>query len=176
MGLFVLNILLALAWGAVIGSFEPPTLMLGYAMGMLSIWLLRGHWGSDPYFIRLFRLVKLAGLFLLDLVTSSVKVARVVLTPGFAAKPGIISVPLRVETPAQITLLANMITLTPGTLSLDVTTDQKRLYIHAMEVADPEELRAEIRDGFERRIIETFADKAATARAGQARSDREGSS
>jgi multicomponent Na+:H+ antiporter subunit E len=65
-----------------------------------------------------------------------------------------VAIPLDVETDVEITLLANLITLTPGTLSMDISDDRKVLYVHAMYVDDPEALRAEIKNGFERRVLE----------------------
>ena len=66
------------------------------------------------------------------------------------------SVPLRVDRDFEITLLANLITLTPGTLSVDVSDDRSTLYIHAIHVPDPDELREDIAGGFEQRILEAF--------------------
>ena len=69
-------------------------------------------------------------------------------------RPGVIGIPLDAKTDLEITMLANVISLTPGTLSLDVSPDRKTLYIHAMYVVDPDELRREIKDGLERRLME----------------------
>jgi multicomponent Na+:H+ antiporter subunit E len=81
-------------------------------------------------------------------------VAFDVVTPRNYMKPGIIGIPLDAETDLEITLLANFITLTPGTLSLDVSTDKKTLYIHAMYVEDKEAFIRSIKDGFERRLLD----------------------
>jgi multicomponent Na+:H+ antiporter subunit E len=69
-------------------------------------------------------------------------------------RPAIIAYPLTVTTDAQITLLANMITLTPGTLSVDVSDDRKWLYVHAIDVASKEALIGDIAAGFETKILE----------------------
>ena len=66
------------------------------------------------------------------------------------------AVPLEVTSPAAITLLANLITLTPGTLSLDVAPNGRVLYVHAMHVQDAGAFRREIKEGFERYIKEIF--------------------
>jgi multicomponent Na+:H+ antiporter subunit E len=71
--------------------------------------------------------------------------------------PGVIAVPLDARTDAEITLLANLITLTPGTLSIDVSADRKVLYIHTMDLGDdPVRFRREIKEGFERRLLEVM--------------------
>ncbi len=68
-------------------------------------------------------------------------------------RPAIIAYPLTVTTDAQITLLANMITLTPGTLSVDVSRDRKTLFIHAIDIADREALIGRIAAGFETKVL-----------------------
>ncbi len=90
--------------------------------------------------------------FVWELVLANLKVARDVLMPVKRLRPAVVAVPLDLETDWQITLLAILITLTPGTLSLDVSTDRRVLFIHAMHVDDPDALRREIKSGFERRI------------------------
>jgi multicomponent Na+:H+ antiporter subunit E len=75
------------------------------------------------------------------------------MTPNLYVKPGIIKIPLDVETNVEISLLANLITLTPGTLSIDVSDDKKVLYVHTMYVEDKEKFIREIKDGFEKRIL-----------------------
>lgn len=71
-------------------------------------------------------------------------------------RPGIIAIPLDARTNEEITVLANLITLTPGSMSLDVSPDRRHLYVHLMYVDDLEESRMEIKRGFERRTLELF--------------------
>jgi multicomponent Na+:H+ antiporter subunit E len=94
--------------------------------------------------------------FLWELIKSNVRVAYDVLTPGFRMRPAIIAIPLEAHTDFEITLLANLITLTPGTLSLDISSDRRTLYIHAMYVDDVEQVRKEIKEGFERHLLEVM--------------------
>lgn len=84
---------------------------------------------------------------------SALRVAWLVVQPKLRLRPAIIAYPLTVTTDAQITLLANMITLTPGTLSVDVSADRRILYIHAIDVADREALVGDIAVGFETRVL-----------------------
>lgn len=154
--LFPVNLLLALAWVAVTGSFSLLNLLFGFALGALSLWLIREQVGAQSYFGRARRVVGLAALFLYELVISSVRVAWMVIHPRISLRPGIIAFPLQVTRDAEITLLANLITLTPGTLSVDVSPDRRFLYIHAVDVPDSEALKRDIASGFERKIIEAF--------------------
>ena len=154
--LFPVNLLLALAWVAVTGSFTLLNLLFGFGLGALGIWLIREQVQAQSYFGRARRTVGLAALFLYELVISSLRVAWIVIHPRMPLRPGIIAFPLRVKRDAEITLLANLITLTPGTLSIDVSEDRRFLYIHAVDVPDSEALKREIASGFERKIIEVF--------------------
>ena len=150
---FLLNLLLALLWAAINGSMAGPDLLVGFVVGFLALRLLRVA-GAEKYVAKLPHSLVFAGYFLWELVLANVQVAWEVLTPGVRRRPGVIAVPLRASTDAEITLLATVITLTPGTLSLDVSDDRSTLYVHALFADDPEGLRRQIRDGFEQRVLE----------------------
>lgn len=153
--LFVLNIALAISWAALNGSFTLTSLGVGFVLGSIGIYLTRSLYpGGDRYFSRSIKWTKLILLFLYELLVSSIQVTREVLTTQNKARPGIIAVPLTVRREMDIFLLTNMITLTPGTLSLDVTEDRDKLYIHAMFADDADGIRQQIRDGMERWVIE----------------------
>lgn len=105
---------------------------------------------------RSIKIAALAWLFLVELVVSAVKVSLLALSPRLRLRPAIVAYPLTVTSDAEITLLANLITLTPGTLSVDVSEDRKTLFIHAIDVADGEELIGAIAGGFETKVLEVF--------------------
>jgi len=154
--LFLVNVLLALTWAAVTGSFSPANFAFGFVLAAVALWLIREGSGDRVYVIRLWRILALAGAFLLELVLSALRVARLALSPRLSLRPGIIAYPLTVTNDAGIALLANLITLTPGTLSVDVSEDRRTLFIHAVDARDVEGTIASIRSGFERRILEVF--------------------
>ena len=95
----------------------------------------------------------LSGLLLKELVLSALSVSWLVLQPRPRLRPGIIAYPLSLTSDAQITLLANMITLTPGTLSVDVSADRKTLYIHAIDIDSRDALIGRIAAGFETKVL-----------------------
>ncbi len=142
--------------GAVTGSFSVVNLAFGYVLGLGALYLIREQINTGGYFRRASRVIGLILLFLYELVISAWRVARIVVRPKLDLNPGFIAFPLTVESDFEIALLANLITLTPGTLSVDVSEDRKVLYIHCIDVPDPEGTIEDIRNGFERKIMEAF--------------------
>jgi len=157
MNLLTLNLVLAFIWGAITGSYQLPNLLFGFAMGYAALWLLRGQFQSK-YFLRTHRVISLLLTFIYELIVSSLTVARDVLSPRMDFKPGIVAIPLDAEDDFHIMLFANLITLTPGTMSVDVSDDKSTLYVHAMRLEDdPSALVADMKETFEARIVETMS-------------------
>lgn len=154
MSLLAVHLLLALGWAAVNGSFSLLSLVVGLVVGGLVLWIVRPLYGPTRYFSNVADTVRLAGFFVWELVVSCLQVAHDVLTPTHYSRPGVIAVPLDAETAFEITAVANLITLTPGTMTLDVSEDRRTLWVHAMFVDDPDALRAALKQGMERRVLE----------------------
>lgn len=149
---YLLSILvLALAWVAVTGSFTFPNLLAGVALAFL-VMLISRHRSSFPR--KTWLLVVFIAAFLVELIRANFRVARDVLSPRPRIAPGVMAVHLNAVTDAEITVIANLISLTPGTLSLDVSDDRQFLYVHSMYLDDPEELQRSITEGVERRTLE----------------------
>jgi multicomponent Na+:H+ antiporter subunit E len=89
-----------------------------------------------------------------EIIRSSLQVAHAVVSVTSRIKPGVILFPLDAATDSEIFILANTITLTPGTITIDVSDDRKFLYIHALFIDDAVAFRSVIKRGFERRILE----------------------
>ena len=153
-----LAIILALIWASITGNFSLPNLILGGIVSFLALWLVRKDVSTPYYFRKLKLAISLALLFFYELLLSAFRVAALVLSPNLKAKlkPGIIAFPLTAKSDVEITLLANLITLTPGTLSVDVSEDRTKLYVHAISVPDKQALIDDIAKGFEAKIIEVF--------------------
>lgn len=156
MSLLLVNLLLMLAWGAMTGSFTEVNLIFGFALGFFAIWLIREQIGTGGYFGRSLRVFSLFALFLKELAMSAVRVALIVMRPNLDVHPGIFAFELTIDRDFEIALLANLITLTPGTLSVDVSADRKFLYVHALDCSDIEAAKKDIAEGFERKILEAF--------------------
>ncbi len=154
--LFIFNLLLAIVWVAVTGSASFINLVFGFVLAAIALAIVRSSYGGVLYLGRARRILALLVLFICELAKSVWAVAVAVMSPRIDVKPGIFAFPLTVDRDFEITLLANLITLTPGTLSVDVSDDRKMLYVHALDCSDPEAIRRGIADGFERRIMEAF--------------------
>lgn len=156
MNLFMLNLFFALGFSAVRGHFTLTGLMTGFAVGYAALWVSKPLYPDATYFVRVPRVLQLIGYFLYELVLSNFKVMWEVITPRHSSRPGIIGIELSARTDMEIMLVANMISLTPGTLSLDITDDRRVLYVHFMFLEDPDKARRDIKEGLERRVLEAL--------------------
>lgn len=153
-GMFAGNLMLSLVWVAMTGRFDVVNLLLGFAFGFIVLFLLQRVVGRSSYFTKSAVLVRFVVFYLADVLRSNIQVAADVVTPASRARPCIVAVPLDARTDVEITLLANLITMTPGSLAIDVADDRSVVYVHAMYVDDPDELRRAIKEDLERRVLE----------------------
>lgn len=158
MNLLFVNGALALIWTALTGAFNPGNLLLGFLIGYLMLFLTRRVYGPTLYFSKVIQIVRFILYFLWELLVANLRVAVDILRPGPPRiQPRVIAVPLDVCSDLEITLLANTIALTPGSLSLDVSDVTKRpcyLYVHHMYAPDRELTRQQIKQGFERLVLD----------------------
>jgi multicomponent Na+:H+ antiporter subunit E len=164
-----LNVLLALAWMVMNNSYGVADLLVGLLFSFLVLRLSWRGFSDEPFSLRRFfsvrskrphvqttRWLRFIAFGFVEIVKSNIAVATTVLAPKLTLRPGIVAIPLDLKSDEGITTLANLITLTPGTVSLDVSSDRKTLYIHALDVADAEALRRETKAVFERRVQELW--------------------
>ncbi|MBA3313623.1 MAG: Na+/H+ antiporter subunit E [Planctomycetaceae bacterium] len=150
---FLWNIFLAAVWTAAWGGFTLLNLAVGFVLGYAVLSLGGDLFGSRSYSARLPRLIEFLLYFAWEVLVANLRLAYDVITPRHRMRPGVIAVPLEAETDGEILLLASVITLTPGTLSLDVSPDRKFLYVHSMYILDAEDEKRKLKHGFERRIL-----------------------
>jgi multicomponent Na+:H+ antiporter subunit E len=127
--------LLAVLWVVLTGSITPLNWGAGFLLGLGILWLTRTlhgwlHYPSWPW-----RLVRFAVLYVRELWLAGIRIAHDVVTPTLQNKPAIVAMPLAARTPLEITIVANLISLTPGSLSLDVSPDRRTLFLHVMGVS-----------------------------------------
>jgi multicomponent Na+:H+ antiporter subunit E len=167
--LLVLNFVLAVIWMALQRSFALVDFAVGFGLGFGIIAMTQpvlrelrpidttphdNRPGSYP--MQTWRAFSLFFYALWSILKSSIEVALIVIRPKLDIQPGIVAIPLDVRSDLGITLLANLITLTPGTVSLDMSTDRRTLYVHSINIDDPDALRDDIKQNFERRVMELF--------------------
>lgn len=149
------NILLAIAWAALQGRFSLSNLVVGYLLGYAILAALaRGGVVAPTYRKKVRAVFSLAGFLFTAFVAANARMAIDVLRPQRKLSPGIVSVPLDARDDAEILMLTTLINLTPGTIAVDVSNDRRTLYLHVMHVSSPEAVRAEIKNDFERRVLE----------------------
>jgi multicomponent Na+:H+ antiporter subunit E len=151
---FVSNLLLAFLWAAATATFSFANLVVGFALGYAFLVLGQPVLGRSRYFGKAFALVAFAVFFVKEVIRANLLLAYDVITPSHRLQAGVVAVPLRARTDLEITVLANLLSLTPGTLSLDVSDDRRVLYVHAMFRRDPDEVRRSIAEGLEARVLE----------------------
>jgi len=149
---FGLNLMLAVIWCLVTGAFTPWNFIAGTAIGALIVSGMHLAAGRKPYLVRIFDLARFAMYFVTILVQSNWVVAKAAMNPGSPMRPRIIRYSVEGMTPGQRLVLSSAITLTPGTLTVDISPDGKWLYLHCMfaenrarAVADIDELAHKLR-------------------------------
>ena len=153
---FILNIFLAIGFSAILGQFTLSGFIAGFIVGYFALWLTEPLYGDVRYFRLLPRALVLICYFIKELFVSNIRVLWEIVTPTHTSRPGIVGVPLDAKSDLEIMLVANLVSLTPGTLSIDVSDDKRTLYVHVMFLDDIEEVRRSIKEGLEKRVLEVL--------------------
>ncbi|NWQ42060.1 Na+/H+ antiporter subunit E [Bacillus sp. EB106-08-02-XG196] len=150
----LLNVVLAFLWMFIKVSYDPISFIKGYIFGLVIIFVLRRSFGSRFYLFRLWSFIKLIFIFIKELILSNIAIVKVVLKPKLDMRPAIFAMDTELTRDWQITLLSSLITLTPGTLVIDVSEDNRTLFIHAMNIGEVEDEINSIKNSFEKAILE----------------------
>jgi multicomponent Na+:H+ antiporter subunit E len=150
----LLNVFLSLIWMFLKDDYSPSTFLIGYLLGLLLLLAYRSFFNERFYLLRVKAVIILLLLFLKELVLSNISVLKHVLKPKLDIRPGIFALETELTKDWEITTLANLITLTPGTLVVDVSLDSRILYIHAIDIAEKHEAIDSIKNSFEKAIME----------------------
>lgn len=152
MGQFLANVAIALIWAFLNNSYSAATLLSGYIVGMLLIFFFGRTQDKHFYMVKVWRIVKLFFIFMRELIIACCQVLVLVIGGTKKINPGIIEYRTELCTPMQITMLANMITLTPGTLTMEISADNKLLFIHVLKLDNANAIRDGIKRNFEDNI------------------------
>lgn len=150
----VLNIIIAIMWMFLSETYTFTTFFVGYILGIFLIFIMRRFISKPFYLNKVWKALLLILLFIRELIVSSIDIVKFVYKKDLDNRPGIFALPLEVKGDWEVTILANLISLTPGTLSLAVSDDQETLYIHAMDIPDIESSITDIKETFEKAIME----------------------
>jgi len=158
----IVFVLGSLVWFALTDIKDIQEVITGIVIALL-ISLLAGHFlvvnqTSRGVLKRLLYLVIYIFRFLWELIKANLNVAYLVIHPKLPIKPGIVKIKTKLTKDSALTLLGNSITLTPGTMTVDINEDKKELYIHWIYVKEVQEDKAtqEISQNFERILTEIF--------------------
>jgi len=151
-----LSLLLAAVWLLVRQSLAPVDLIWAAVLGLVVPRLVFGFIGPAARPHGLLRIVRFAGVVVWDIVVSNVTVARIVLMPGSNPQPAWVPVQLDTHHPTVVTLVATVITMTPGTVSCVIDDEHSLIWVHALDCDDPQALAAQIKQRYEHALREIF--------------------
>lgn len=143
MNWFFAHLLFSLIWAALLGSYDLATLLSGFVVGYLLLWLTLKE-PTAPYRRRVLAVVRFFLFYLKEILLSNLRIAGDVLRTKPAIRPGIVAVDVTGLDERSAVVVANLITMTPGTLSLDLSEDGRRLYVHCLYLDDPEATRRDM--------------------------------
>ncbi len=153
----ILTVLLTLSWLFLAASWTLNSLLFGLGLGLIIPFVTQPYWPNRPRLRKPLMIAEYLAVVLWDIVIANVIVARIVLFKRNADRqPNWVTVPLDLKSPEAITMLAGTITMTPGTLTADVSSEGHALLVHCLDAPDPEAVRDEIKNSYERRLKEIF--------------------
>ncbi|MDZ4204903.1 MAG: Na+/H+ antiporter subunit E [Bacteroidales bacterium] len=156
MKMFLTNVFLMLVWIFLTMKVNLVNMLFGFLLGFLVLWLIYSKTHHRGYFTRIPKILDFLATFIWQIIVGSVKIAWDIATPHHYMKPGIIALPLSAETDIEITLLANVITFTPGTMSIDVSSDRKILYVYTVYIDSEAKVIASIKNTLEKKLLEAM--------------------
>lgn len=150
----VVNLIISFMWMFLSESYTLLTFALGYIVGIILLLVLNRFFEERFYLERFHKIVLLFYIFIRELILSNIDVVKLVYAKNPNFEPGIFAMPIDVKKNWEITLLANLITLTPGTLSIAISDDNTSIFIHAMHIDEKEQSIYDIKNTFEKAIME----------------------
>ena len=153
----LLTLTLIVVWQMLVNKLTLGNLLLGTILGLIIPIITSPYWPNRPRLRSVPRIISYVLLVIWDIIVANFQVAYIVLFKANAnIKPAWISIPLDLRTPEAITVLAGTITLTPGTVSSDLSADGRSLLVHCLDAPDPDAVRDDIKNRYERRLKEIF--------------------
>jgi multicomponent Na+:H+ antiporter subunit E len=151
---FLMNLLLSFIWVALTGEMLYTNFLFGFLLGFGILWIMNRAEEDQRYFTRVPKTLLLLLSFVYQMIKANIQVAYDVITPRYFFKPGIVRYPMNARSDLEINLLSTFISLTPGTLILDISEDKKTLYIHVMYLKDKQSFIKETKNKIEKKLLE----------------------
>ena len=152
-----LTLLLTVVWLLLANAYTINSLVFGLLMGLVIPWITAPYWPDRPVIRNVPGIIEYIAIVLWDIIKSNIAVAKIVLfVPNDKLRPAWVTVPLDLHEPEAITVLAGTITMTPGTLTAELAADGHSLLVHCLHAPDPDGVRDEIKERYERRLKEIF--------------------
>lgn len=150
----LLNFMIAFLWMFLNNDWMASGFIVGYLLGIAILFGLRRFFNERLYLGKGWALIKLAVLLLRELVVSSYVVVKAVLRPKLDIRPAILMYTTELKSDWEVAVLITLLCLIPGSVVLEVSKDNRTLYIHAMDIRDAEQFKDNIRNTYERAILE----------------------
>lgn len=152
-----LSITLVILWMLLVNQFKVGSLVMALILATVIPLLTAAWWPDRPRIRHPLRLASYGLLVLWDVIVANFQVARIILfMPSDSIRSAWIAVPLDLRSPEAITLLAGTITMTPGTLTADMSSCGRVLLIHSLHAPDPNAIRDDIKSRYEARLKRIF--------------------
>lgn len=152
-----LSLAIPVVWILLLNTVSPGAILVGIILGIGLPFYTRRFWPQRLRMRQPWRLAAYASVVLLDIVLANIDVIRLVLfRRARSLRPAFVSVPLDIETPEAILIFVATISLTPGTIGADLSADGRAILVHGLDVPDPDGLVRELKDRYERRLLEIF--------------------
>jgi len=152
-----LTLILIVVWCLLSQAFTLGTVVFGTILGIILPFVTAAFWPDRPKISNPFKLLVYVVIVIYDIIVANVVVAAIILFKSNAARrPAWVPIPLELKSPEAITVLAGTITLTPGTVSVDLSEDGRSLLVHALDAPDPDGVRDDIKSRYESRLKEIF--------------------
>ncbi|SMC86525.1 Na+/H+ antiporter subunit E [Primorskyibacter flagellatus] len=153
----LLTLTLIVVWQMLVNKLTPGNLLLGLILGLTIPFVTAAYWPNRARLRNPVGIVAYVCIVIWDIIVANIEVAYIILFKSNAnTHPAWITIPLELRTPEAITVLAGTITLTPGTVSSDLSGDGGALLVHCLDAPDPDAVRDQIKDRYERRLKEIF--------------------
>lgn len=155
---FTYNIFLTFIWFTLTMELTPANFVFGFVVSFFILWIVFRNDKNNRYFKLLPNFIAFLAMFIKEVIYGSLKIGYEIIIPKHTMNPGIIAIPLDAKTNTEITLLANTITLTPGTTSLAVSEDKSTLYVYCvyLDKNDKEKTIRDIKNGLEKKLMKVL--------------------